>query len=148
MAKMTELQVGDMIDVGPPVRVVRVLLPFEPDGPGGSFLAKPQMPFRPDGLAIWGAELAQASVTKIFNGNTIEGVAALGPVPAQFFALKPGQGYQELAELVEAGEPPKSWIDFGTCRHGCYLQIEVTRAGKVLGPADGIEIAMWGRSLR
>jgi len=129
----------ELIDLGPAMLVVRVLLPFKPNGPGGAFIAKTQMPFRPEGLAIWGADLAQASVTKIF--------ASLGPVPAQFFALKPGQGYQDLVEMIEADNPPHGWVDFGTVLPGVYVQIEVTRDGKILGPADGVELAMWGKSL-
>ena len=140
--------IGAAYPGGPSSRVVRVLLPFLPYGPGGSFLAKPQMPFKPDGLAIWGAELAQANINLILIGNRIEGVANVGPVPASFFALLPGQGYQEVVAMLERGDGPKSFQDFGTVMPGVCVQIEVTRAGKVLGPADGIELAMWGRSFQ
>jgi hypothetical protein len=125
--------------------VRRVLLPFE-WSPSGSFHARTQMPFRPDGLALWGAELAQASVQRIQSGNMIEAMAAIGPVPAQFFALLPGQGWNELVKLIAADEPPAGWADFGTMEPGQVVQIEVTRDGRRIGPSDGVELAMWGRA--
>ncbi|HEY2405571.1 MAG TPA: hypothetical protein VGI10_06200 [Polyangiaceae bacterium] len=132
--------------IGPVVSVVRALLPLEWAGP--CFMGKTQVPFKPDGLAIWGAELAKVSVQCIRNGNTIDAITAIGPIPAQFFSLLPGQGFQQLAEMMERDEAPHGWAEFGTIVPGVFLQIEVTRDGKPIGPADGVEMAMWGRSFR
>lgn len=122
--------------------VVRALLPFE--WRGDAFQAATQMAFKPVGLALWGAQLAQASVERIQMGNRIEGVTALGPVPAQFFALLQGQSYQHLVKMCEDDALPPFWVDFGAVEPGIAIKIEVTRNGRNIGPSDGVELAMWG----
>ncbi|HXJ69862.1 MAG TPA: hypothetical protein VNM39_13210 [Verrucomicrobiae bacterium] len=132
--------------VDPPRREVRALLPF--DWTGWCFIAKTAVPFRPTGLALWGASLAQAYVSMIRIGNTIEGITAIGRLPAQFFALRSGEGYQQLHDRIERGEEPHGWAEFSTVIPGVLVQIEVERDGKPIGPADGVELAMWGESFR
>ncbi|HEY2404616.1 MAG TPA: hypothetical protein VGI10_01365 [Polyangiaceae bacterium] len=149
MTKPPFRYIGDdgLLPIDPPVRVVRrALLPFEWCGP--YFRGSTQVPFKPDGLALWGAELARASVQVIRNGNTIEGITAIGPLPAQFFSLLPGQGFQQLHEMIERDEAPHGWAEFSTMIPGVDMWIEVVRDGKPIGPADGVELAMWGRSFR
>lgn len=140
---------GEDKTVGSDVKhVLRALLPFEWNEGAGWFEARTQLSFRPKGLALWGAHLAQASVERIDSGNRIEGVTAVGPVPAQFYALLQGQSYQHLVKMIEDGEPPPFWQEFSSIEPGVSLRVWVTREGRAIGPADGVELAMWGLTVR
>lgn len=128
-----------------PYELVRSLLPFkfsEPD-----FVGVCSKVFRPEGLAVWGAE--GAAVEYVLSGCDVDGVCALGAVPAIFYAMPKGWGYADLVGSIEKGEtPPKSWQEFQTLAPHVYLRIQVTRSGRALGPADGVQLAMWGHSIR
>lgn len=128
------------------IQTVRCVLPFEWISP--SFIAYLQRPFKPVGLALWGAHLAQASICVMQLGNLLDGVVARGPVPAQFFALLQGQSYQHLVEMVKGDRAPNSWINFRALEPGMRVRIDVTRNGKPIGPDDGVELAMWGETVR
>jgi hypothetical protein len=125
--------------------VVRLLLPFE-FVPGQGFHANVQRPFRPKGIAIWGAPPG-ASVL-FFVGVNIEGLASYGQVPAKFFAM--GDNFEQIAKLLEAGKEPAAWITWPALDPGTIVRVRIHARGHgdPLGEKDGIELGMWGLGLK
>jgi|SRR5882672_1916726 len=124
---------------------MRCLLPFEFKEKVG-FEAQTQRPFRPSGVAIWGAP-AGATVL-FFSGVNVEGLAAYGEVPARFFAM--GDSFEQISKLLDAGKEPPAWITWNAVAPGGVVRVQVRNHdhGSILGPSDGIEVAMWGIALK
>jgi hypothetical protein len=123
----------------------RCILPITYDQRGGLWWGDPQEPFRPSGLAIWGAP-ARATVTQCLIGPQLQLVCAFGAVPAKFFAQ--ADSYAQLAKLVELGKEPPAWCAWDPIAPGVRLRLELKASnGLLLGPGDGIECCCWGTAV-
>jgi hypothetical protein len=136
-------QLGDAYD-GPRGRLMRALLPFV--WSDGAFYGRPQRPFRPKGLIIWGAP--RGATVYAWIGCTVEGVVAYAGIPAKWFAS--GESYEQIRQKLEAGIEVPDWMTWDTVPPGIDVRIEVRDAAdsaRMLGPADGIELLQWGEAL-
>lgn len=120
----------------------RALLPFE--WCGTVFVGRPQKPFKPKGLIIWGAPMAAKVNAKI--GINLQGVLAFGGIPAAWFAT--GENYQQILAKLEAGIQAPDWITWDLCTVGLMVEVAVFFEGRYFGPADGVEILMWGETVK
>ncbi|SRR6266404_2943548 len=123
---------------------MRCLLPFDFIEKVG-FQAQLQRPFRPSGVAIWGAP-AGATVM-FFSGVDVVGLASYGEVPARFFAM--GDSFEQISKLLDEGKEPPAWVTWRALPPGGVIRAQVRDHdhGSIIGPRDGIEIAMWGIAL-
>lgn len=121
------------------------LCPFEWSA-GFCFQAMPQILFRPSGLIIWGAP-PMASVEQIKVGNCEQLIVSYGRLPARFFSS--GDNFAAIMKLLAEGKEYPSWGTWDTCEVGNILRIVIRdKDDKVLGPEDGIELLVWGITVR
>jgi len=122
--------------------VKRTLLPLEQMSPYFLFVAL--VPFKVQGLAIWGAQ-AGDTVERIQIGPETT-TAGVGSVPAQFYSMPEGWGYSALAAAIEAGDVlPVSYGPEYFLKPGTMFRLAVCQPDG--SPADGIEVACWGTHL-
>ena len=137
-------QLGEAYEGAKGGRLMRALLPFV--WSDGAFYGRPQRPFRPKGLIIWGAP--RGSTVYAFIGCNVEGVVSYSGIPAKWFAS--GESYQQIRAKLEAGIEVPDWMTWDTCDVGIDIRIELRDAAdsaRTLGPADGIELLQWGESI-
>lgn len=124
------------------IQLIPCVMPFEFFH--NRFVASSQRPFKPRGLAIWGApngaELRQALV-----GATMQLVASWGGIPCKFFSY--GDSYEQIAKLVADGKEPPAWCAWDIVHVGMTVQLYIEHNGRALGPNDGVEVVMWGHSI-
>lgn len=122
------------------VRLVHSLLGFRYNE--GTFVAATQRPFRPSGLIVWGAPDC-ALVQQAIIGNQYQASVSCDPVPARWFAQ--ARNYEQIAKMLDEGKEPPAWVHFDTVRPGAIVRINISDArGVPLGPAEGVELCMWG----
>lgn len=101
--------------------------------------------FKPRGLVIWGAP-DDANVRAATIDMEEQVLQSMDGAPAKFFAL--GLSFEHIAQLVEEGVEPPSWCGFRTMQPGSTCRIVIVDTqNKVLGPSDGVRLAMWGINL-
>lgn len=122
------------------VRFQRGLLGFTFDG--GFFVGEPYRPFVPHGLAIWGAPAGARLIQALIKCDQQVSMSH-APVPARFFAF--GDSYEQIAKLLDEGKEPPTWADWDVIELGSRVRITLESVdNKLLTPADGIELVMWG----
>jgi hypothetical protein len=134
---------------GDPPILENVLLGFT--WTGSFFMAMPQRSFRPHGLAIWGAPPGAMVEQLVVMQDHVQ--VSCEPIPARFFAM--GDSYAQLGKLIDEGKEPPNWVTWPMCLPGCSIRVGIRTSAVMdhgsgfalsLGPADGIEICMWGQS--
>lgn len=136
------------------------LLPFTFDQKERVFTTYPQRPFRPAGLCVWAPP--GALIEPVLYNDTLQAVASFGRIPARFFGM--GKNFAQICEQIKNGIEPSHWCDWETILPGRTVRIEVLLPEGVvlenrpridahatiqrLGPEDGVELVMWGRSIR
>lgn len=125
-------------------RLVESLCAFE--WRGRCFDAQPQELFRPHGLIIWGAP-PQTTVELLKVGNKGQLLVGYGTFPARWFAQ--GDSFAAISKMVDEGKEPPAWGTWDTAEVGNIIRVSLlSKKGKPLGPDDGIELLMWGKSVR
>lgn len=98
--------------------------------------------FKPRGLMIWGPT-DDATIRMATIGMDEQVLQSMDGVPAKFFAL--GLSFEHLEKLMEEGVEPPAWVDWAEIERGCEVRIMLLHEnGGVLGPSNGIRLAMWG----
>lgn len=101
--------------------------------------------FKPIGLAIWGAPKG-STVAACILGNSREILASRDPIPARFFGTF--RSFEAIAKAMARGEEPMpGWPSFSTLIRGQGLRIHLLGPRGVHLEPDGIELAVWGKSL-
>lgn len=128
--------------------VVQAVLGFRfmGEGAGGFWNGEPQRPFRPAGLIVWGAP-AGAMLEMATIGRDMQLAVSCEPVPVRFFAM--GESFADIAKKLDEGIQPPAWGNWDAVVPGVRARIRIVdRNGRGLGPADGIELVMWGFAVR
>lgn len=124
------------------MNVKNCVMPFE--YVGTKFIARPQRPFKPHGLAIWGAPRG-AVLEQALIGTSMQLVCSYSDIPCRFFSY--GDSYEQIAKLVNEGKEPPAWCAWDIVHVGMNVQLYIALDGTPLGPSDGLEVIMWGRSV-
>ncbi len=82
----------------------------------------------------------------------MQAIASFGHCPARFFAT--ADSFAQVAKMVDDGKEPPAWVTWRACELGSVVRVHIVdanfgadgRAGRILGPKDGIELAMWGEA--
>lgn len=123
---------------------IRSLLTFSFQ-PLSGFSSEVVIPFRPIGIAIWNAP--PKSTTEFFVGNMMVGISSIGAAPTKFFAM--GDNFEQIKKLLDEGKEPPAWITWPVLDVNMRIRIRVfDQYNKLIGPDEGIELVMWGISIK
>lgn len=107
------------------------------------FEAYPQRTFRPNGLMLWGDDLAAAWLDMCLIGCDMQVMVSCARVPARFFAL--AKSYEQLRRLVDEGCELAGWPSFNTVPVGTRVAVRITdRTGRESFGPDRVQACFWG----
>ncbi len=119
---------------------VEALLTFEPESNYSTqvLTGRPQKPFLPRGLMLWG--VAGRNLQAMLVGRNNELVASFGLVPAEWFMTS--QSFEQVVKAhAEGVEPGRGWGHWSTAHPGMLVRLVFDQ------PVDGgVRALMWGWS--
>jgi hypothetical protein len=108
--------------------------------PEQGWIASPDRPFIPHGLAIWNTPPGSVVACALIASN-LQITCSWGPVPARFFAF--GDSYEQIAKKLDEGCEPPTWCDWDPIQPGANVRLDIRNAEDIeLGPPA--EVVFWG----
>jgi len=120
----------------------RCLCAFDaPTTIGAPWTARPQLPFNPRGLVIYGAPL-DARLHAVMIGRDYQIGITSSPIPVRWFME--GKTFAEIVKLLDEGKELPSWADWSRCPVGAEIRITLTTRDGIPLSAEGVDVLMWG----
>ena len=106
---------------------------------GDWFDCQPFYPFKPRGLAIYGAP--EMSMIEIKIRNEIQANVSFTQLPTKFFNRD--LSFEQISKLIDEGKEPIDWCDFTVVNPSDKIIAEIFDKDKKRITKD-IQIVMWG----